>query len=477
MLNNITTGLFKNSRSIRQILIVIAVLGLSAVLAQRQIFGRWWQFIELLPLLIAAMIGGIYLIRNPHWGPSLIIFAALVVPFTLGTGTEVSINAAMLLLIFLFGLWLLDAIVLRKQIEIPKSPPAVILLMLCVAALLSFVIGQLNWIPFAPHAPIKAQLGGLALYFISAISFLLPILSIKDVIWLKRMTWLFLIFATGYLILSTFPGLRFMAHYFNESSAGSVFWIWIAAIATSQGFFNKRIPVFARIALIGITFGAIASRFFLYGDWISGWLPPAITILTVLLIGKPLLGVIATIMAGFYGLFHLNNFLSNISYFVSSGEEYSFVTRMDAWKIMGKLIAVNPITGLGPANYHFYTVIYPLRGYFVQFNSHNQYIDLLAQTGVISLFLFLLFFISLALIALRIKRNTVDDFEKSYSIGVIGASAGMLACGMLGDWVIPFVYNIGFDGFQASMIGWLFLGGLLIIATKNDHPNMTNDVE
>jgi hypothetical protein len=32
---------------------------------------------------------------------------------------------------------------------------------------------------------------------------------------------------------------------------------------------------------------------------------------------------------------------------------------------------------------------------------------------------------------------------------------------MLGDWVIPFFYNIGLDGFRASMLSWLFLGGLV----------------
>jgi hypothetical protein len=37
----------------------------------------------------------------------------------------------------------------------------------------------------------------------------------------------------------------------------------------------------------------------------------------------------------------------------------------------------------------------------------------------------------------------------------------MVATGMLGDWVLPFVYNIGLAGFRASVLGWLFLGGLV----------------
>jgi hypothetical protein len=35
----------------------------------------------------------------------------------------------------------------------------------------------------------------------------------------------------------------------------------------------------------------------------------------------------------------------------------------------------------------------------------------------------------------------------------------------LGDWVLPFVYNVGLAGFRSSMIGWIFLGGLVALET------------
>ncbi|PWH19836.1 MAG: hypothetical protein DDG58_04135, partial [Ardenticatenia bacterium] len=41
--------------------------------------------------------------------------------------------------------------------------------------------------------------------------------------------------------------------------------------------------------------------------------------------------------------------------------------------------------------------------------------------------------------------------------------AGTLVAGMLADWFIPFVYNIGLAGFRASILGWLFLGGLIAL--------------
>jgi hypothetical protein len=39
----------------------------------------------------------------------------------------------------------------------------------------------------------------------------------------------------------------------------------------------------------------------------------------------------------------------------------------------------------------------------------------------------------------------------------------MVVAGMIGDWVLPFFYNIGLTGFRSSILGWLFLGGLVSI--------------
>ncbi len=48
---------------------------------------------------------------------------------------------------------------------------------------------------------------------------------------------------------------------------------------------------------------------------------------------------------------------------------------------MFELIKANPIIGLGFANYSHYTYLYPILGWNVSFNSHNNYMDIIAQTG------------------------------------------------------------------------------------------------
>jgi hypothetical protein len=49
---------------------------------------------------------------------------------------------------------------------------------------------------------------------------------------------------------------------------------------------------------------------------------------------------------------------------------------------------------------------------------------------------------------------------------------------MLGDWVLPFVYNVGFGGFRASVLGWLFMGGLVALEqmTAAQTPNVRSTI-
>ena len=62
-----------------------------------------------------------------------------------------------------------------------------------------------------------------------------------------------------------------------------------------------------------------------------------------------------------------------------------------------------------------------------------------------------------------LMKINLSGFSNAYVVGAMGGLVGMLIAGMLGDWVIPFVYNVGLKGFRASVLGWIFLGGLVAI--------------
>ena len=42
------------------------------------------------------------------------------------------------------------------------------------------------------------------------------------------------------------------------------------------------------------------------------------------------------------------------------------------------------------------------------------------------------------------------------------------------DWALPFVYNSGFPGFQASVLLWLFLGGLVALDVRTQGEDTDN---
>ena len=46
---------------------------------------------------------------------------------------------------------------------------------------------------------------------------------------------------------------------------------------------------------------------------------------------------------------------------------------------------------------------------------------------------------------------------------MLAVGAGALVLMVMVDWILPFVYNVGFPGFQASVLVWLFMGGLVAL--------------
>ncbi|HEY1408605.1 MAG TPA: hypothetical protein VF434_06670, partial [Promineifilum sp.] len=134
-----------------------------------------------------------------------------------------------------------------------------------------------------------------------------------------------------------------------------------------------------------------------------------------------------------------------------------------------------PILGLGFANYYWYTPLFGIRGWNVAFNSHNNYIDIVAQTGLVGLAFVLWFFAEAAVLGFRLRSHVPDGFPKAYVMTAIGGIAGTLVAAMLGDWLLPFVYNIGLKGFQTSVYAWMFLGGLVVLENLYLSKNISSD--
>jgi O-antigen ligase len=426
-------------------LLVVGEFLLIAALAFRA-SQRQMTLVLFLPLGVGLVLT---FLRWPSFGLIVASLAGMVVPYQGFSG----LNVTVLLIALLLGLWLLEMIVSRHQIHLARSQTLWPLMSFLVIAVISFGVGQLPWFTFAVHAPLGAQLGGLAIVVLSAGTFLLVANRVRDLGWLKLMTWAFLAFGMLAIIVgSVLPKFGLPTQRIIQP-AGSVYFICLAAMAFSQAALNGDLHPGWRLVIGGLALYTVYDLFYIRFVDKSGWLPVLICIAAIIgfrswRAGLALIPIAA--VAAWY-----------LTSGVASTEEYSVSTRLDAWSIVAQIIKSNPVLGLGFANYYWYTPLFHIRGYAVSFNSHNNYVDIVAQTGFVGLICFLLFLWQVGWLGWKLREQVPAGFAQAYVYGALGGLVGIFVVGMMGDWVLPFFYNIGLSGFRSSMFGWLFLGGLV----------------
>lgn len=403
----------------------------------------------------AAFFFTVLIVKKPSFGVTVIPLVSMLVPISIGPGGSSSINAPMLFIIFLTGLWFFFVIVSRQKFYFRDSRTFIPLVLFLAASVLAFLVGQLNWFNFAQKAPLLAQAAGLAVFVLSAAAFLVVTQLVHGTEWLERMVWIFLILGAIYLTARFLPtSRRFIERIYQYGSTSSLFWTWMVVLSASQILFNQHLSRRWKIAL-GLLL--VATFYQVYGlvGWKSGWLPALVGFFVLLYLRfsrlSLSLGLIALITAPLL-----------FTQLIGS-DEYSYSTRVEAWRLIVQIIKVNPITGFGPANYYWYTPLFPILGYSVNFNSHNQYIDLIAQTGLIGLVCFLWFAAEVGVLGWRLRDAVPAGFPRAFVYGALAGLVSTLTAGMLGDWILPYVYNVSLVGFRSSVYSWLFLGGLVVL--------------
>jgi O-antigen ligase len=446
-LSNYTERLLEHWQLIFKFLVVSAVIASGTLLVPRMVMGN--RFPILLFLGYLSLIVVVIFLRWPVLGLIAIVLGGMLVPFVGPSGTNVVVAGTALML----GLWLLKMMMEQRQIRLVASRATLPLFAFLIISFIAFLVGQLTWYVYARHTPLEAQLGGFAIFLLSAGAFLLVAHLVTDLSWLQALTWIFIAFGAIYMTgrLVRWGGIdRIFSLGF---SSGSMFWTWLVALTFSQAIFNRSLHLRWRIVLGCILLVTFYVAYFQAYDWKSGWLPPLVAI--------------AAILAFRYwrSSFLLMPFGVIPFYYLAikliGTDKYSWGTRVDAWIIVLNIVKANPILGLGFANYFWITKLFPIRGYEVAFNSHNQYIDILAQTGIIGLLVFLWFFWEVGRVGWSLRERVPEGFPRAYVYGALGGLVGTLVAATMVDWVLPFVYNIGFNGFRASILAWIFLGGLV----------------
>jgi hypothetical protein len=439
---------FKETKKIKLGLFVVAgVLLLAALLTPRIISGT--RIPTLLFLLYLFVLASIVFLRWPVLGLIAAFLGGAFVP-AFGPG---NLNLAQAGVGLILVLWILKMIVEQRKIQLIVSRTTKPLFVFLLVSFLSFGMGQLPWFLQARSAPLDTQLAGLSIFVLSAGAFLFVAHQVQDLKWLKALTWIFIGLGAFYVIGRMMP-IGFLDRLFQRGfRSGSMFWTWLVALSFGQAFLNQRLPIRWRIVLGGIVLTAFYIAYFQAGDWKSGWIPPLVAIATI--IGfryfRPAIVLIPFALVPIY----------NFAISIINTDLYSWVTRLEAWRILIEIVKINPILGLGFGTYYWITPLFPILGWNVSFNSHSQYLDILAQTGILGLACFLWFVWEVGRLGWRLRDRVPDGFPRAYVYSALGGLAGTLVAATLVDWILPFVYNIGLAGFRASILAWIFMGGLV----------------
>lgn len=407
--------------------------------------------------LALAWLGLAWQSRTPTLGLAALLALAVLAPVDLAPG----LDAPLVLAAVLCGTWLLRGLVVRRQFRLQSTGLVVATLAFMAIAVLAFLVGQYPWFPTA-HAPMRAQVGGLALFLLSGGVLLVVGHQVATLRQLERLTWLFVGLGGAFVLSQVVPtggiGPRLSA-VTHDRTVGSMFWVWIVAVSLSQALFNKGLSLPARGLLAGTAGLAIFRGLWLALDWASGWLPPLVAAGLILVVRFPRTVIGTSLLLAAPALVAAGPALRSLM----AGEAYSWMTRLEALQVMGQVIERNPWLGFGPANYYHYTLLFPILGWWVRFNSHNNYLDLVAQTGIIGLAAFGWILFETGRLALTLARRGHRPFTRAYAVGVLAGLAASVVAAALGDWVLPFIYNVGVDGFRSSLLFWFFVGGLLVL--------------
>ena len=449
-------------------LTVIVVLLVSAWL------GRQAQM--RLMILLGGGVGVIILtavcIKSMRTGLTLLVIGAPFFSMGPGTGTNAVINITMLLVAGLVVLWLIKSLLLEHRMVLQPSIVNLPLLAFLIAGLVSWLWGYVvfDWRISPPDNFLYVQVGQYAIFALLVATFFLAANYVVDEATLRL--WMIYVVGIGIILmlmgLLDFPIERYIIQ-------PGMMYVWPLIFITAQVLFNvdqrrKWLLIFLLSSVIWITWIVQITL-----SWKSGWIPTLVSllILLVLYFPRPEIGLLGVV--SFVSLLFLLPLDIMKPLLLSEGQSGS-LERPLLWYDVLRMTQSSPVLGLGPITYMLYWQIpefipvsrlsnwYAWTQYGFQPPSHNSFIDIYAQTGLIGLGLFLWALIAGIWTGWRLFRRLPPGFLRAYVAAVVAGLFGIgISSFILGDWLVPFVYNIGLQGYRQALYSWLFMGTLVMI--------------
>lgn len=438
--------------------VMVAVIGYSALIGVT--LGRGSMRLALalvaLPLLV---LGASFAIR---YVATLIVILPLMAlamrPVNLPAGNAAELPISMLITLGIGSLWLLGMLT-RCRWEVVPTPFNRALLAFMVVCIISMPWGILwadpilNWRIMGSNFRFTQTASLLSLLALMWVPFLVA--RFVDRPW-KIWFYLWSFILCGALMTAT--------QFFGISQpllADQGLWgLWFVLPLAGLVIIYPGTPWYGRLlgaALIGWHLYLVVIKNSL---WLSGWLPTVLGLFGLVFLHSRKLFVLLLVAAIPFAVLGPGRvYLERVT---ADNVDEGGLGRLEIWERNLSIVRQHWLLGTGPAGYAPYNMTYfrdDAR------STHNNYLDILAQFGVVGLGLWL-WFVSLSLwYGWRTVRLAPPGLLRTVAIVATAGWAAAQASMMLGDWVLPFIFNQGIGGFRYAVYSWLFLGLLIVART------------
>jgi hypothetical protein len=440
-----------------------------------------WLTAEVPPALVLlallAPVGVLAVMKYLELGIVAMSLAAIFIRFRIPTGTTSEIVISLVICLGCIGLWIVNMLVVEKRLALKPAMVNAPLLAFIVTVPVSWVWGRAFRDALVTEAghPLVSVVAGLVMMLLPG-CLILVANNIRSVGWLRVLVWTFL--GAGLVALFIDLGsdlgigpiwaLRniLSANRFLQINTHGLLSMWCLSFALGLALFHRRLHWFWRGLLLVQAAGWIYWGFFLRITWLSGWVPTFVAAAVVALFRSKKLFILLVILAiAGAGVYYWRTSYENET-------QESGVTRLAAYEVNWRVTGKHLLFGTGPAGYaSYYMSYFPTEA----MASHSNYIDILAQTGIVGMLL-MLWFLGAQLwggYKLWLRLQGQRDFAESLSVAVLAGTAGCTLAMALGDWVIPFAYTQGIVGFDLAVLNWLFMASLWALKHNLDSETST----
>jgi hypothetical protein len=432
--------------SIAGVLLLSAAVGYLAS-ARKPEYALVLASLPLVGLIVWNMQYRLYL------APIILVFVAAYSDLQFSTGTESTIVDGLALAILFTGIWIIRSLIVNKKIHLEPFPVNKPLLgfIFTVPISIAWSIGFRDPFVNTWNTFLVMQIAtGIVMIMLPA-SFLIVGNFVRDIKTLKIMIGLFLVAG----VLGLLWDYRISPIMINTRG---LFTMWIVGISVGMAIFNRKIPAVFRGVLILLAMIWIYYRFGQNISWMAGWLPP-FSLLFVLLFmrSRKLILVLLVVM--------LLLFVINMEFYLDAYEEEkaeSGNTRMAAWRLNWSITSQHLLFGTGPGGYAAYLMsYYPRRA----MATHSNYIDIIAQVGIVGFTFYVWFFAKLAIMGYNLCKRLRGryDFTEALANVAFAGTVGCIISMAFGDWLIPFPYTQSIGSFDYVNYSWLLMGSVLVL--------------